>query len=176
MSDPALDAAMAEAYASVPAGAVVLDTLEIFHPAFSSALRIVNDEMALQARLEASAPRQAGETVTFLSIAFRLHPPELTPDAVPVLEVEIDATDRLIVAEIDAAVATLDPVEIVWRRYLLDAADEGPGYVVGGLALISASATPGRMTAQAGWPDLVNEAFPRLDYRRADFPTLEYGA
>jgi hypothetical protein len=176
MSDPALDAALAEAYATAPAGAVVLDTLEIWHPAFTSALRIVNDEVALQGRLEAGAPRQAGEIVTFLALAFKLRPPEITPDSVPVLEVEIDATDRMIVAEIDAAVATLDPVEVVWRRYLLEDAGTGPGYVVGGMVLISTSATPGRMVAQAGWPDLINEAFPRLDYTRETFPTLEYGA
>lgn len=176
MSDPALDAALAEAYASAPAGAVVLDTLELWHPAFTSALRIVNDEVALEARLEAAAPRQGSEMVTFLPLAFRLRPPELTPDSVAVLTAEIDTTDRMIVAEIEAAVTTLDPAEVIWRRFLLDEAADGPGYVVGGMTLISASASPARLVAQAGWPDLVNETFPRMDYRREDFPTLEYGA
>ncbi|EPX84564.1 hypothetical protein ruthe_02109 [Rubellimicrobium thermophilum DSM 16684] len=173
MPDPALSAALAEAYASVPDGVVVLDTLEIWHPAFTTALRIVADGSALAARLEADAPRDPGALVTFIPLAFRLRPPEISPEAPGVLEAEIDTAGREIVAEIDRAVATLDPIEIVWRRFVADRADDGPDYVVGGLTLRSVSATPFRLVAQAGWVDLVNERFPRLVYDRERFPTLE---
>jgi hypothetical protein len=175
MPDPALSAALAEAYASVPAGLVILDTLEIWHPDFSTPLRIVADQVAFDGRLEPGAPRNAGQVVTFIPLAFRLRPPELSAEAVPVVEAEIDATDRLIVAEIDRAAASLDPVDIIWRRWIAATADDGPEYVVGGLTLRSASATPGRLVATAGWSDLLNERFPRLEYSREQFPTLEYG-
>ncbi|MFN3641800.1 MAG: hypothetical protein ACK4TB_02605 [Gemmobacter sp.] len=70
---------------------------------------------------------------------------------------------------------TLDPIEIVWRRFLAATALDGPDYVVRGLRLRSVSATPQQLVAQAGWQDLVNERFPRLVYDRERFPTLEYG-
>jgi hypothetical protein len=175
MPDPGLSAAIAEAYASAPDGVVILDTLEVWHPAFTTPLRIVADGRVLDARIEADATRDAGAVTSFIPLAFRLRPPESTPDAPGVLEAEIDTAGREIVAEIDAAVVTLDPIEIVWRRYIADAALDGPDYVVRGLTLRSVSAGVMRMTAQAAWADLVNERFPRLSYGRDRFPTLEYG-
>lgn len=176
MPDPLLSAALAEAYASVPDGTVVLDTLEIWHPAFTAPLRIVADGTTLDARIEAGAPRDAGQIVTFVPLAFRLIPPEITPGTTPVLELEIDTAGREIVAEVDRALASLDPVEIIWRRYIAATAADGPDYVIGGLRLRSVTATPVRMSARAGWQDLLGERFPRLSYTRAGFPTLEYGA
>jgi hypothetical protein len=173
MPDPLVSAALAEAYASAPDGVVVLDTLEVWHPAFASALRIVADHRALDARLEAGAPRQGGEVVTFVPLAFRLRPPEAIADAPGVLEAETCATGREIVAELEAAAVSLDPVEVIWRRYIEATAQDGPDYVVGGLTVRSASATPGRMVARAGWHDLLGERFPRLVYSRDRFPTLE---
>lgn len=175
MPDPGLSEALAEAYASAPDGVVILDTLEIWHPAFTTALRIVADGAALDARIEAGAPRDAGELVTFVPLAFRLRPPESAPEAPGVLEAEIDTANREIVAEIDAAVVTLDPIQIIWRRYIASTAEDGPDYVVPGLTVRSVSAGVVRMTAQAAWQDLVNERFPRLIYSRDQFPTLELG-
>lgn len=176
MPDPALSAALAEAYASVPDGVVILDTLEVWHPAFTTPLRIVADGSALHARLEADAPRDAGAIVTFIALAFRLRAPEASPEAPGVLEAEIDTAGREIVAEIDRAVATLDPIAIIWRRFIAGTAADGPDSVVRGLTLRSVSATPVRLVALAGWTDLVNERFPRLVYDRERFPTLEFGA
>lgn len=175
MPDPLLSQALAEAYASVPDGTVVLDTLEVWHPAFTTPLRIVADGAVLDARLEADAPRDPAEVVAFVPLAFRLRPPETSAEAPGILEVEIDTAGREIVAEIDRAVVTLDPIQIVWRRFLAATALDGPEYVVRGLTLRSVSATPQRLTAQAGWQDLVNERFPRLVYDRERFPTLAYG-
>jgi Domain of unknown function (DUF1833). len=173
MPDPLVSEALAEAYASPPDGCVILETLEIWHPAFTAALRIVADHRALDARLEDGAPRQAGEVVTFIPLAFRLRPPEAVAEAPGVLEAEIDATGREIIAELEAASVSLAPVEVIWRRYIEAMAADGPDYVVGGLRVRSASATPGRLVARAGWHDLLGERFPRLVYARDRFPTLE---
>lgn len=175
MPDPLVSAALAEAYASAPDGAVVLDTLEIWHPAFTQALRIVADDRALDARLEADAPREGGEVVSFIPLGFRLRPPEAIAEAPGVLEAEIDATGREILVELEAAAVSLDPVEVIWRRFVAAAALDGPDYVVGGLTVRSASATPARLVAQAGWHDLTGERWPRLVYSRDRFPTLEDG-
>lgn len=163
MPDPAVSAVLAEAHASAPEGLVVCETLELWHPAFSTALRIVADNGALEARLEPDAPREAGAVVTFIPLGFRLRPPETLADAPGVLEAEIDSAGREIVAEIDAAVASLAPVEVIWRRFIADEALDGPEYVARGLTVRSVSATPLRPSAQAGWQDLVNERFPTLE-------------
>ncbi len=41
------------------------------------------------------------------------------------------------------------------------------------LTLITVSATPLRIRATAGFPDLVNRHFPRLDYDLETFPGLQ---
>jgi hypothetical protein len=43
MPDPALSQALKEAFASAPAGTVILDTLEIWHPTFNEPIRVVRD-------------------------------------------------------------------------------------------------------------------------------------
>jgi len=76
MPDPALSAALAEAYAAAPSDVVVLHTLELRHPAFRddngnpTAIRVVRDHADLVARLEASAPLNPVEMVTFTALAF----------------------------------------------------------------------------------------------------------
>ncbi|MGN2393239.1 DUF1833 family protein, partial [Pelomicrobium sp. G1] len=60
MPDPALTAAIREAYASAPANEIVYHTLELRHPSFTQPLRVVRDWDTLTARLEESAPVDAG--------------------------------------------------------------------------------------------------------------------
>ena len=47
MPDPALSAAIQEAYASAPVDQVIYHTLELWHPAFSAAIRVVRDFNAI---------------------------------------------------------------------------------------------------------------------------------
>ena len=57
MPDPAMSAALAEAYASAPVDQVIHHTLELWHPAFSAPIRVVRDFSAIDARIEAGAAR-----------------------------------------------------------------------------------------------------------------------
>lgn len=174
MPDPLLSEALREAYASAPVDAIAVDTLELWHPAFTAAVRVAAGGRALDAALEDDAPRDAGETVTFIAVPFRLIPPAVTDEGVAELRVEIDNVEREVSAQLALAVTSPEPVEIVWRRYLLSTAGDGPEMVMRGLHLQSAGAGLGRVDATAGWPDLVNEAFPRLSYRAEQFPTLDF--
>jgi hypothetical protein len=67
MPDPTISDALAEAYASAPSDQVIYHTLEIWHPAFTLPIRIVRDYVALDARIEAGAVRDAGAMVTFVA-------------------------------------------------------------------------------------------------------------
>lgn len=174
MPDPAMSAALREAYASVPIDAIAVDTIELWHPAFTAAVRVAAGGRALDARIEGDAPRDAGASVTFIAVPFRLVPPAVTDEGVAEIRVEIDNVEREVTAQLALAVTAPDPVEIIWRRYLTSSADDGPEMVLRGLHLQTAGAGFGRVAATAGWPDLVNEAFPRLAYRATQFPTLDF--
>lgn len=173
MPDPLLSAALREAYATVPVGQVVYDTVELWHSAFSEPIRVVADLVPLDARLEAGAPRNAGEVVTFTGYAFRLVQPELTAEAVPQARLEIDNTGIELMTEIDRAAATTEKITLIARRFLSDRLDIGPEtdpppeMVLNGI-----SATWAAVGATAGFPDLVNRRFPRRRYDLRRFPGL----
>lgn len=173
MPDPALSAALAEAYAAAPIDQVVLHTLEIWHPAFSVPIRVVRDVEAIDARLEAGAPRDAGQVVTFVAYAFDVVPPEQDTDAVPQCVIEIDNVSGEIMAQLDLAATGADPIQAIYRAYLSDLLDEGPETDPPlTLTISSVTATPFRIRATAGWPDLLNRRFPGRDYELETFPGL----
>ena len=174
MPDPALSAAIAEAYASAPVDQVIYHTLELWHPAFTVPIRVVRDFTALDARIEAGAARDAGAVVTFVGFAFDIVPPDQTTTGVPQCVIEIDNVDREILAQIDQAVQTADQITVIYRAYLSDAVLDGPeNDPPMELTMISVSATPFRIRATAGFPDLVNLRFPKLDYDLETFPGLQ---
>lgn len=173
MPDPALSAALAEAYASAPVDEVIFHTLELIHPAILPPIRVVRDDVALDARLEATAPVDPGQIVTFLAYAFDIVPPDQTTGGAPQAVIEIDNVSRDILAQVRAAVATGEPVKAIYRCYLPDGLGDGPENDPPAiLELKSVTATPLRIRATAGYPDLLNAAFPRLVYDLERFPGL----
>lgn len=173
MPDPALSAAIREAYASAPVDLVVLHTLEIWHPAFTAPIRVVRDRVAIDARLEAGAPRNAAEVVTFTPWAFRVVPPEQISSGVPECRIEIDNVDPAILAELDLAVTEADPVTIIYRAYLSGDLDSGPETDPPmELTVSRISATATRIIATAGFGDALNKRFPGLSYSLEDWPGL----
>ena len=173
MPDAALSEALKEAYATAPVGQVVHHTLEFWHPAFTLPIRVVRDVTALDARLEAGAPRDGGEVVTFVGYAFDILPPDQTATGLPQCTIEIDNVSREILAQVDAAVVGTDKIEVIYRPFLSDALDEGPETDPPlAMAVQTISATPMRIRATAGFPDLLNARFPRLRYTSDRFPGL----
>ena len=174
MPDPTLSAALAEAYASAPVDQVIWHTLEIWHTAFSVPIRVVRDTVALEARIEAGAARDAGLIVTFVAYAFDIVPPDQTSTGLPQCVIEIDNISRDILAQIDLAVTEPEPIIVIYRSYLSGSALTGPENIPPmELQLITISATPLRIRATAGFPDLVNRRFPKLDYDLESFPGLQ---
>lgn len=173
MPDPALSAAIAEAYASAPVDQLVLHTLELHHPVFTTPIRVVRDRLPLDARLEATAPAHAGEIVTFTPYAFDLTPPDQTTTGSPQCVIEIDNVGLDILTQLRLAIREADPIQVIYRAYLdsdaLDGPENDPPLR---LELQQVSATPLRVRGIAGFPDLLNKAFPRLDYDVDTFPGL----
>jgi hypothetical protein len=174
MPDPSLSDALKEAYATAPARSVVYHTIELYHPEFSTPIRVVRDTVALDARLEATAPRNAGEVVTFVAFAFDLVKPELTATGTPQCTLVMDNIGRDVADQLDQAIVAGQPITLIYREFLSDTLNDGPETDPPPvLTLTSVRVTTMRITAQAGFPpDLVNRRYPRLDYSAEVFPGL----
>jgi hypothetical protein len=172
MPDVTLTAAIQEAYASAPVTEVVYHTLEIWHAAFTAAIRVVRDYDDLTATLESTAPRNPSTSVTFTALAFDVKPPEVNQDSSPTLTVEIDNVGREVLAQVELAMSSTTPIEIIYRQYLASALTAPQNNPPLTMQILSISATPFKITAQCGFSDLGNRRFPNLAYTAATFPGL----
>ena len=172
MPDSTLTQALKEAYASAPDNTVAYHTLEIYHPAFSTPIRVVRDFVDLSARLESTAPRDASAYVTFVGYAFDIVPPEVSTAGVPQCQITIDNVSRDIMANLEAAIATNVPITVIYRMFLstdLTAPQNNPPMA---LTIISIQADVFKITATATFGDLVNKRFPAQLYTIETFPGL----
>ena len=178
MPDPALSAAIREAYASAPSDVTILHTLELRHPAFvddegfPTAIRVVRDHADLVARLEATAPMNPGEMVTFVALAFELDLPPVDTAPVPEIAVTLDNVSREIVKHLDAAATSQDKIEVTYRPYLsvdLEGPQMDPPIT---LVLTEVEADVFRVTGRARMLDIGNKAFPAETYTAKRFPGL----
>ena len=173
MPDPTLSAAIKEAYAAAPTDEVIYHTLELYHPAFTDAIRVVRDREALDGRIEAGAARNPGEIVTFVAYAFDVVPPEQTSHGVPECVIEIDNASAEISEQMDRAATSSEPVELIYRAYCSDTATLGPENDPPlTMQFTAASARTLRIRGTAGFPDLLNRQFPALFYTLEKFPGL----
>lgn len=170
--------ALAAAYASAPEDEVILDTLEFRHPLFQDngvpfGIRGVNDHQDLVATLEADAPLNPGETVTFYAVYFTFtRPDESDSGSVPEIEISIDNVARHLMYYLDAAKESRIPIEVTWRPYLvsdLTGPHMNPPLT---LTLRNVSCNMTSVTARAGYGELTNRRFPAIEYTAKKFPGL----
>jgi len=169
MPDTTLTTAIKEAYSAAPANVVIYHTLELYHSAFSSPIRVVRDYTDLTATLESTAPRNPSTSVTFVAFNFDFTKPEVSPAGVPQITITLDNVDRSIVANIEAAIATTEMVSVIYREFIssdLSAPQNNPPLT---MTVMSISATVFKVTAVCGFPDLVNKRFPTKEYDSETF-------
>jgi Domain of unknown function (DUF1833) len=172
MPDTTLSQAIREAYASAPNTDVAYHTLEIYHPSFTTPIRVVRDFVDLSAKLESTAPRDASTYVTFVGYAFDIVPPEVSTTGVPQCQITIDNVSRDIMANLESAVTTSTPITVIYRMFLssdLTGPQNNPPMA---LTIISISADVFKITATATFGDLVNKRFPSQNYTIETFPGL----
>lgn len=162
-----LSDAIKEAYASAPSDVVVLHTLEIRHPDFTIPVFIVRDFENLVANLETGVP------ATFQALNFDFVLPDQTDkSSVPEIQVSIDNVSRELVPQLDLAVASLQPIEILYRPYLssdLSAPHMNPPLK---LILRDVEVNLTRVSAKATFGDFSNKSFPNKSYLFEEFVTL----
>ena len=164
--------AIREAYASAPSDTVILDTLELRHPAFASPIRVVRDHRDMTATLEADAPVNGGEAVLFQSYSFDFELPPVNDRSTPEATITIDNVGREIVANIEKAVVTQDVVRVTYRPFLSTDLS-GPQYDPPlHLTLTDIVADVFRISGKARFGDLANQSFPSELYTATRFPGL----
>ena len=128
--------------------------------------------LGLIARLEAGAPVDAGQMVSFIALGFELELPVKESIAVPEITLSMDNVGREITDALDLAATSMEKIEMTYRPYL-SADVEGPQMEPPiTLTLADVEATPLSVTARARLLDIGNLAFPGLDYKAANFPGL----
>ena len=166
--------AVREAYASATSD-VVLTTIELRHPAFVEggmpvALRFVIDGVDHDLLLEADAPMDAGDLVSFTAMPFGFTPPSSEEGQVPTVSFWVDNVSSEIHRHLQAAVLVRSPLVATWREYIVGL--DGPQQRVDGIELAQVKVTATRATATARLNDWPDRLFPGRIYTRDAFPTL----
>lgn len=178
MPDPSVEQALKEAYATAPSDEVIIHTLELRHPAFTDdagnpdSIWVTTNEVDVEATIEDDAPVRGGEAVTFLAFPFRFRLAPIENTAVQELELAIDAVDRRIIENLDAAASFGAKIQICYRPYLSSdlsepQMDPPPEFTLSSVKADSLSVT-GRCRVDID----LDGAFPRRIYTAAEFPAL----
>lgn len=172
MTDATLSQAIEEAYATAPAGEVILHTLEFRHPDFTEPLRVVRDKADLLATLESTAPVDPSTQVTFVGYAFDLQLPEVSTGTSPEVTISIDNVSTEILTYMDLAANSDDLIEVTYRSFLssdTSAPQNDPPLT---LVIRDVEADVFRISARAGYGNFANKPFPREVYDLERFPGL----
>jgi hypothetical protein len=158
--------------ASAPAGIVLIETLELLHPAFGAPIRITNQLQEVVATLEDSAPQNPGEVVPFQSVSFALVLPRAGDGGDQTIDITISNIGQGASARLEEAMASPGPITVIYRLYTSDdlsgPAEDPPTR----LTLDSAIADSQKVVAKARNADNINRKFPSIIYNVFDHPGL----
>ncbi len=169
-----------EAIASVTVGEIIYSTLEFHHPDIVDdetgtviALRIVQDSVDHEMRLESTAPKNAGELVTWKRMGFSLVPPSVEEGVKPVMKLRIENVSRYIMEHLDGVEISQKPIEVYYREYSESHKTEAPNNVVNlPFTITSLEITSQEVTASCEMPNFESKKFPALQSAKEIFPTL----
>ena len=176
----AFSTAYAEAITTARIDRVMLPTYELRHPSFVDpvtgllyAVRIVNDHADLTAKLESTAPMNASTYVFFKALPVEVSGPEESDSGTaPSIAFAIDGVSQELAAQLDYAIATLDPVTVTERIYANDDLT-GPAVTpVVTMTLHDVQITDTRVTARAMNRDPSQRGFPKREFTTAEYPGL----
>lgn len=160
--------ALREAATYAPIDRAVLMTYEFVHPTFTDRVVVVSDYADLVAKDE------DGISVTYKALAgLRSEGFEESDQAsTPLLKLLIDGVSSILITEMDRALVTLDPIEVIERVYVSDDLTT-PALLPPARAIVrSGSVTETRITLEVGFGDPANQPFPRKVYTRKEYPGL----
>jgi hypothetical protein len=168
-----LEDVLTEAAGTAPLRRAMLWCFELRHPTLAAPFRFVNNRVAFNARLEASAPVDAGLWVEFLPLPLGLQAPEIS-DASGSPEMGMSASNvaGVLGQALRAARGSMDPWYCTERAYASDS-PSAPArvptvtYILTGSEIAALQAS---IKASYGDPGGFN--VPRLTFRREEYSGL----
>lgn len=167
------DAKIVESYAYATDD-VEIATVELRHPAIVSddgqpgVIRIAAVSASpselearpyFEARLEATAPVNAGEVVKFIRAPFSIERPERSTTGVPQAVMRVANVDTRIAAGLRAVARSSDAVECTIRTFTERTRLNGDPDVLGGLEMVDPEVDLIEVSVRAQGPDVVNTPF-----------------
>lgn len=177
-----------EAMAVAPPNRIDLATIELIHPSFvdesgnATSIRCVNDLQDRTFTLEATAPLNAGQSVTFTAIPFRFTWPTQAEGQAGEIPIRIDNIGREIMPYVEAASSSQAPLTVRLRFIVVtlsttaapdDVIFNGVAYT---LYMRSVKITADSVEGRASGADLANIQICRLSYDLETYPGLAYAA
>jgi hypothetical protein len=166
---PVLD----DVFASNVKGVKEYLTIELSHSAFNPTVhRLVAGKDSITATLEATAPYNAGETVSFLNAVFDFSRPEGGVKGRQDLTCTIKGASVDIVEQLELqANANREPIMIRWRAFRSDDLSAPVGDVLS-MPVINPKVKADTVTFTGEFADLINKQFPSIFYKTETHPGL----
>lgn len=169
-----LSEALQEAAAVAPVQRAMLYAYELWHVSLDEPVRFVNDTQELEATLEATAPRNAGQQVTFLAcpLSFR-RPKESDDEASPTVQLSRPDVASLVAGMLDAARGSTEPWQLIERLYASDDTSEPALLPPLSFELSQVVINGSEVGFAAQYDDDANVAVPRITFKREEYPGLQ---
>lgn len=118
-----LTPAQREAYARAKTSVVDLFTVELRHSTFPAPIRMVSYDVDLQVPIEATAPVNPGETVTFMGVAFKSPSENIDTEPGNTITLTVDGISAQALPYLNVANETLEPIAVTIRYVAFDTRD-----------------------------------------------------
>lgn len=172
--DDAMTTALDEIFASNRTDKLYYVTIEISHSSFSpvNPLRYVQGYNDLTAYIEAGAPYDAGNEVTFLSGAFELRAPEKGVKGKQTLTCTLYGPSFDIVEQLELqSVSNREAIKLIYRIY--ESGDlTSPASDAIELTISNPVVSGNSVSFSASFADVVNKQFPSVFYKLSTHPGL----
>lgn len=163
-----------EAAAIAPIGRAMLYAYELWHPSLAEPIYFVNDVRALNARIEATADRNAATIVEFIACPLSMQKPEESDSAEnPKVVLSRNGISGLLSDALDAARGDRQKWELIEREYASDVLTGPAKLPPRKYNLDAAGMTQLQADFTASHADFANEGIPRATFRRDEYPGLD---
>lgn len=181
MPQTLLEQAIAEAYASAPAGVIVLHSLELNHKSFTQPARVIrwpvtdNEPETFQCRLEETAPYNPGQIVEFIGVPFEITLPVKSTDDTGQFSIRIDNVGDRLDHHMEAAAMSGGQITAIYREFIKGTEEtDGPSSVWEGININSPRMEGQTIVVDGSILDWMNRSFGRL-YTPERYPGLVRG-
>lgn len=152
---------------------IILATIELRHPLISAPVRLVCAYTNYSFKLEDDAPVDPGQVVEFIACPFEFDWPAMVEGKAPSLTLNISNVSRMLTGYLEAAIQSLDPIQLTVRPYLESAPLDGPAMnPVIHMQMDEVLVDDNRVRGEASMEDIHNAPFPRNVYTPDRFPGL----